>query len=229
VAGDWIKWSKGLTKKSEVVGIAARLKLSRRETAALLMEVWEWAEDQTENGHVPSVTNGTLDDLFSVAGLGFAMLSEGWLKEVDGGIKFPNFDRHNGKPAKTRALASERKRKFRTKESRDQRDDFVTPLLFSISRSISINDALKPHLIDWLEYRHSIKKPVSDVAAIRIVRKYNDNPSEFGSLIDRAINNGWQGFDFPEKNGARSSAAAHGSATEANLALIKQLELEAAK
>jgi len=115
MAGDWIKWSKGLTQKREVVALANKLRISRREMAAVLMEVWSWADGETVDGHAPSVTKAFLDELTGVTGLGAAMAHAdvGWLLEDDTGIIFPNFDRHNGSTAKHRLLAAERKRRER--------------------------------------------------------------------------------------------------------------------
>jgi hypothetical protein len=132
MAGDWIKWTVGLTRKREVVAIASALGLSRREVAAMLMEVWEWADANTTNGHVPSVTNVTLDEFLNCDGFAQAMQKEGWLVFDGTSITFPNFDRHNGKSAKSRALAANRKRAERvavTKVSRSKRD--TSTLLFS--------------------------------------------------------------------------------------------------
>jgi len=129
MAGDWIKWTKGLTRKREVVAIASRLEISRREVASTLMEVWEWADDNTVDCHVPSVTKAFLDELTGVTGIADAMENERWLLETDSGISFPNFERHNGQTAKERALASNRQKRRRdtvTKPSRSQRDKGVT-------------------------------------------------------------------------------------------------------
>ena len=114
----WIKWTVGLTKKREVVTLAKKLKLSRREMAAVLMEVWEWADENTLDGHVLGVTPAFIDELVNVPRLGAAMASKdvGWLLVDDAGIGFPNFLRHNGKCAKERALAAERKRLQRERE-----------------------------------------------------------------------------------------------------------------
>ncbi len=117
----WVKWTKGLTRKREVVAIAAALGIGRHETAARLMEVWEWADDNTTGCHVPSVTQTFLDEIAGVTGFAAAMVSVGWLSVSADGLTFPNFERHNGDTAKSRALAAERKRKQRetvTTESR---------------------------------------------------------------------------------------------------------------
>jgi len=113
MAGDWIKWVKGLTRKREVVAMAAALEVSRKEVAATLMEVWEWADDNTSDGHVPGVTKTFLDEVACITGFADAMSTVGWLTITEAGIAFSNFDRNNGKSAKKRALAADRKRKQR--------------------------------------------------------------------------------------------------------------------
>lgn len=130
VAGEWIKWTKGLTRKREIVAIASMLQLDRRIVACCCMELWEWADDNTINGHVPSVTKTFLDELVCVTGFGGALQKVGWLEcceePENESITFVNFERHNGKPGKHRALASDRKRKQREKVSRSERDKSVT-------------------------------------------------------------------------------------------------------
>jgi hypothetical protein len=127
MAGDWIKWTKGLTRKPEVIGIAARLGLSRRETAAVLMEIWEWADEITSDGNVPGVTFVTLDALSNVTGIGNAMIDVGWLVDLGDGIVFPNFGRHNGNSAKKRGQAQRRMAKMRQRNAESVTS--VTPVL----------------------------------------------------------------------------------------------------
>jgi hypothetical protein len=130
MAGDWIKWTKGLTRKPEVIQMAHRLGRSRHETAAVLMEVWEWADDNAVlevSGSEPDTCPGLvrlgdqsgqlLDAISGVAGLADAMTAVGWLTIRNGSLAFPNFGRHNGKSAKARALDSVRKRQSRTPDS----------------------------------------------------------------------------------------------------------------
>lgn len=124
MAGEWIKWTKGLARKPEVMQIAHRLGLSRHAAAGLLMEVWEWADDnvvvQELSGSEPDTTAGSVrlgeqslqlfDATFGVSGLADAMTAVGWIVIRSGSLTFPNFARHNGKSAKARALDSSRKR-----------------------------------------------------------------------------------------------------------------------
>jgi len=112
MAGDWIKWVKGLTKKREIAIIARAMGISRHEAAARCMEVWEWAGDQTINGVVPGVGLELVDGL-TLPGFGAAMLAAGWLHADDDGIVIPNWTRHNDHSAKQRALDADRKRRSR--------------------------------------------------------------------------------------------------------------------
>lgn len=132
MAGDWIKWQKGLTRKPEVIQIAARLGLSRHAVAGLLMEVWEWADDNVQIEESPSGScpvsvrdvsesapgfvrlgdspAALFDATFAVSGLADAMAAVGWMIVRSGSLVFPKFGRHNGKSAKARALDASRKR-----------------------------------------------------------------------------------------------------------------------
>ena len=119
MTGEWIKWTKGLPHKREVVALAKKLRIDRRIVACMLMEVWEWADDNTADGHVAGVTETFLDELVGVTDFGAAMADPivGWLLVDSEGITFPNYERHNGKPAKQRALAAERKARQREREA----------------------------------------------------------------------------------------------------------------
>lgn len=132
MAGEWIKWVKGLARKPEVVQIAHRLGLSRHAAAGLLMEVWEWADDNADvdeklSGSEPDTCPGSVrlgeqssqlfDATFGVSGLADAMTAVGWISIRSGSLVFPNFARHNGKSAKARALDSARKRAVRSEGS----------------------------------------------------------------------------------------------------------------
>jgi hypothetical protein len=123
MAGDWIKWEKGLAWKPEVGQMAQRLGMTRAEIVLGLMLVWEWADSNVtssddDDRNAPSVTivaqDVTLvDELSRITGLGNAMLEVHWLLEREGGFAFPRYGRHNGNPAKTRALAKDRQKKAR--------------------------------------------------------------------------------------------------------------------
>ena len=110
MAGDWIKWEKGLVRKAEVIRIARTLKSTPQHAAACCMQVWEWAEDVTENGIIPGVTAVDVSFAAGVTGIGEAMVGAGWLLETEDAVVLPNWDRHNGEPSKRRAVDALRKR-----------------------------------------------------------------------------------------------------------------------
>ena len=111
MAGDWIKMRVDLDEDPAVIAIAESLKMDEDHVVGKLWRVWKWANQQTINGNAPSVTKNWLDRYVRVAGFAQAMVDSGWLEFSDGketGLIIPNFERHNGKSAKTRALTSKR-------------------------------------------------------------------------------------------------------------------------
>lgn len=111
-AGMWIEWEKGLPGKPEIGRIARMLGVTRLHAAAACMEVWSWAEEQTETGII-SISPEEISDAVRIPKIGEAMLAAEWLVQVPGGLAFPNWDRHNGQPAKRRALNALRMRAAR--------------------------------------------------------------------------------------------------------------------
>lgn len=151
MAGVWIPWVKGLTRRREVLQIASTLGLSRREAACCCMEVWEWCDDEGEfdmsrNCHVFVTDLSFLDELVGVKNFGQALVNVGWAKTEDGKlITFPALGQWVGKSAKERVSARSRKQAQRsrvtnvTEMSRSERDKNGTP---SISISSCIRDSI---------------------------------------------------------------------------------------
>jgi hypothetical protein len=134
MAGDWIKVEEHLPDKPEVVRMAAILGIDPDAVTGKLIRIWAWA---SRSCHADGVTDVTvmshIDRVTNVTGFAESMKKAGWL-EVDGeSIRFPNFDRHNSKTAKDRALGALRQRESRaarhgpvTEMSRSDRDTSVT-------------------------------------------------------------------------------------------------------
>ena len=114
MAGDWIKFETVTPDKPEVWMMAEILSLDPDEVIGKLIRLWIWADQQTINGDAPSVTRALLNRVTGDDGFATAMEQVGWLKMTDHGAIFPNFDRHNGKPAKTRALTKRRMEALRS-------------------------------------------------------------------------------------------------------------------
>lgn len=134
MAGNWIKWVKGLTKRREVIVLARKLNVSCREAACACMEMWEWADDETEDGHIKGATAADIDLQFGIPGFAVALESPevGWLRVNSQGLTFPRWDRHNGESAKRRANDAAKKRQQRdlgagqaSRKKRDKRPENV--------------------------------------------------------------------------------------------------------
>lgn len=117
MAGDWIKWQKRLHQKPEILATARKLRLSIGDTCLCYMRFWEWADDVTATGVVEGIELADIDDIAQHPGFAQAAVSVGWLINDGGHFTLPNYSRHNGDPAKRRAMDSQRKRAQRIREA----------------------------------------------------------------------------------------------------------------
>lgn len=130
MAGDWIKMRTDLAEDPAVIDMAAALDVDEDTVVGKLHRLWSWADSQSRDGHAVGVTEKWVDRKVGCEGFARAMSDVGWLTLEARSITIPNFDRHNGKSAKTRALAKDRKASERHADvpdlSRSQRDKSVT-------------------------------------------------------------------------------------------------------
>jgi hypothetical protein len=108
MAGDWLKMDTDLPEKPEVWQIAGMVGLEPDHVVGKLLKVWRWFDKHTESGNAAGVTYPLLDSLVGVTGFAEAMVFAGWLVQDGRNLVLPNFDRHNGKTAKNRALTAKR-------------------------------------------------------------------------------------------------------------------------
>ena len=113
--GFWIEWEKGLPGKPEIGRIARELGVTRLHAAAACMEVWSWAEEQTEDGRIDA-TLADVSEAVRLPGIAEAMAVAGWLVEECGVVTLPNWGRHNGRPARRRQLNALRMRAERAEQ-----------------------------------------------------------------------------------------------------------------
>lgn len=111
----WLKIEANTPDKPEVWAIAEALQIDPDAVFGKLFRVWRWFDEHTENGNASSVTYALVDRTAGVTGFAKAMVSVGWLESLEGGIGLPNFDRHNGNTAKTRANTARRVADFKSK------------------------------------------------------------------------------------------------------------------
>lgn len=126
MAGDWIKVELGTPDKPEVWAIAASLNIDPDAVFGKMIRVWGWFDQHTEEGNAPSVTKMLLDRTVGVTGFCDAVCEAGWMKDEGGLISLPNFDRHNGKTAKTRALTAKRVAQHKVKTNANGNGDSVS-------------------------------------------------------------------------------------------------------
>jgi len=113
---NWIKFATSTSDKPEVWSIASILNIDPDAVVGKLLRIWAWFDEHTESGNAkgnaagnaPSVTKSLLDRKVGVTGFCDACISAGWMSESENEISLPNFERHNGKTAKTRVLTAQR-------------------------------------------------------------------------------------------------------------------------
>lgn len=108
MAGDWLKVEISLPDKIEVWQIAALTGLDPDSVVGKLIKVWRWFDQHTESGNVANVTYPLVDSIVGFNGFSDCMEEAGWLVRVGTTLTLPNFDRHNGKTGKNRALTAKR-------------------------------------------------------------------------------------------------------------------------
>ncbi len=115
MAGEWLKLEANTPEKPEVFAITVAMGWEDPDLAVgKLFKVWRWFDQQTVDGNAPNVTLALLDRVSGVSGFAQAMCDAGWLVQASGALSLPNFDRHNGKTAKDRALTAKRVAKHKS-------------------------------------------------------------------------------------------------------------------
>lgn len=122
MAGDWLKWTKGLPRKSEILMMASILNMESPALAGYVMTFFEWVDDNAKIDEktcdavvtLDRITLVTLDRITGVTGLCAAMIEVGWAVHENGVFKLVNFGRHNGQTAKQRALTKKRMQRHRS-------------------------------------------------------------------------------------------------------------------
>lgn len=104
-----------LATDPDVVDIAARVSLDEFGVVGRLQALWSWADQHSCDGILPRATSAFVDRLTACPGFAEALRQVGWLDGRDSALRLPNWDRHNGNTAKTRALEARKKQRQRDK------------------------------------------------------------------------------------------------------------------
>ena len=116
MAGDWIKFEKTTLEKPEVFELSEILGIDPDAVVGKLLRVWNWFDDHSRDGNAHVTVTALLDRYTGVTGFVRAMQQVGWMTLEGVTITIPRFDRHNGTPAKTRALGRVRTQNHRAND-----------------------------------------------------------------------------------------------------------------
>lgn len=190
MAGDWIKIEHATPDKPEIVKMAAVLGIDQDAVFGKAVRLWIWADQQSVDGNALSVTDSFIDRLAYCPGFAAALRKVGWLVGRDGLLSIPNFCRHNGKSAKTRALT-----KDRVAKSRDCNAESVTEALpeQELEREKNKSAAARPPAaevdfseLDFAEVAHHANKLASAVRGT-IDREFIWRACVVAELLDRGL------------------------------------------
>jgi hypothetical protein len=122
MAGDWIKVEHATLDKPEVLRMAELLGINRNEMLGVLLNYFVWLDRNCSNGYVTHMSRKSIDSVLHMDGLSACLIDVGWIEidEKSGTLTVKNWARHNGTPAKTRALTKDRVATHRSRNSNAQ-------------------------------------------------------------------------------------------------------------
>lgn len=225
MAGDWIKMESDLGDKPEVHFIANSLGIDPDAVVGKLHRVWVWFDKHTHDGNAVGVSVTLVDRLVFVNGFGNAMSLCGWLTQDGETLTLPNFGRHNGKTAKTRALTAKRvaahNAKANAKANEKTNDDVTRHALpreekIYITPIVPFDDfwdawpnkkAKKDAMKAWAKLNPDEQLAKTIMAAVREQSRWPEWNREGGRFIPRAATwlNGARWEDEPEPRSAGQS------------------------
>lgn len=123
---NWLPIRCDLHDDPAVIAISSATGSDEFSTVGRLVRLWSWANEQLADGNARGVTVSWIDRYLSCPGFAMAMVSAGWLVEVDGGVEFPKFDVWNSQGSKRRLLTSRRVQKHRNKSNAQSNAPSVT-------------------------------------------------------------------------------------------------------
>jgi hypothetical protein len=109
----WLKIETHTPEKPEIAVLSSLLNLDPDVVFAKCFRFWRWADAVTTHGRIARTNCACVDQLVSTPGFAAALIEVGWLQERGDALVLPNFTRHMGKSAKTRALAAARQSRRR--------------------------------------------------------------------------------------------------------------------
>lgn len=222
MAGEWLKFDASTPDKPEVLAITVAMGWDDPDlTVGKLLRMWRWFDQQTIDGNAAGVTTALLDRLLGVSGLCAAMESVGWLEVYEGGIILPNFERHNGKTAKNRALTAKRVANHKTnadgnakgnapivsdalpreeKRREEKKEEKTSKKPAPRSAPLSVSDLTALQVDEqvakeFLAIRKTKRAPLTEIALAGIRREAEGVGWTLDQTLRKCVERGWQGFE----------------------------------
>ena len=224
----WIKVETCIHEKPEVFAIAEILDCDRDTVVGKLLRVWSWADAHTYATNATSVSTKLVDAVAQRDGFAIAMQKVGWLAQNEDGFSFPNFDRHNGNTAKSRALTAKRVAKH-TKQTnasltldalaekrREEKNTNTVDSVFSTNKrkaKWAMPDGVNPdHWQDWMLHRKAKRASNTPTAWAKIEREATNAGLSIATVVQICAERSWVGFESAWVANA-SNATPRGNAT----------------
>lgn len=189
----WIKFETSTSDKPEVWQIANSLGIDPDAVVGKLLRIWAWFDDQTESGNAPLTVGALLDRRVGVSGFVNAMISAGWMHEKNGVLTLPNFDRHNGETAKSRALTAKRVSKHKERGNATANAKVTPGALPREEKRIGEKRDTKVSLCEffeawWSHYPKKVSKETAAKAYAKALDKFSGDRSQAAeSLLTESL------------------------------------------
>ena len=217
---NWMKVEHETPDKPEILAIAAKLDIDPDDAFGKCFRLWRWFDQHTENGNAVDVTFALLNRYLGVTYLCETLESVGWLFVSDEGISLPNFDRHNGVTAKTRALTARRVKTYKSKNTKKKgyakgnakgNARGVTPssLFFSSLLDSPIRESITKEMMEsnefqeawdsWIKARMEKKTtPTMEAARLTIIDLKKKGIERSVKALLHSAKNNWKGVFEPK-------------------------------
>ena len=227
MAGDWIKMRGNLWDDPRVSGLCDQTGAQEAAIIGGLYWLWTTADQHTEDGVLPGMTLRAIDRKTGIESFGQALVSIGWINELDDGILICRFDEHNGTSAKRRCMEAQRKANSRKLSANNaditptengqgrtdcgareekRREDISTTDVVDKRKSATParpDDVSQSVWDDFLAIRKAKKSPLSPTALHGIEREAAKAGLSLEAALSMCCSRGWQSFkaDWVKKDG----------------------------
>lgn len=217
--GDWIKVESDLHRHPKVLAMALRLGVTSVTVVGCSIATWGALDQFGTSGIIEKMGPEALDSMVQTPGFAQAMQAVGWLViHENGDLEFPDYERHNGPTAKSRAAGQKRVQKHRvtsvtakrynTVNQKEKENKIVPPTPKGVDGIVAAltlpkeldSDSFRKKFREWIEFRLAQKRTKKPEAMFQSqLRKLGPLGATAAiRCIDDSISNGWQGI-FPER------------------------------